>query len=690
MSPFKNLPQAASRLASQKLCVLGLLILACVFAYAPALNGEFLWDDLYLVGQNPFFKSPAFGLEVFRHYLYLDSLSLYYRPVQNLSYIIDYWAWNQNPLGYHLSNILLHAACGYVLYLLLRRILPSLLRGEEGEPARDSAVAFLVSLVWVIHPIHNAAVAYIAGRADSLATLFAVGGWLLYSRYESGARRVACYLIAPLLFLLAMGSKEIAFIWIALFGIYLFAFDKKQTPRAKLTIAGSLLVAFVCYMGLRHLPEARAAQSSAGAELLTTRVLLMLRALGDYASLIFFPSKLHMERIVSTSVEYRSFDLWEKAIRFEYLSLLGLTVLAGFGYAAWSKLPGQRLRIFGIVWFMLGFLPISNLFPLNAQIAEHWIYMASFGFLLLIGGCVVALPKRFYPVAAALVSAGVLALGVRTSFRAQEWADPEVFFKQTIAAGGSSARVNLNLAHVYSNRGEHVKAEQVLRETIQRFPDYPNARINLGINLLKQGRAQEAEPFLKFNKAASDEMAGLYPHTWSAALNIAHMRYNEGKTSEALSVIGNAVSSYPEIWELVQFQAQIVEHASGAAAAAPAVEKYALGHWWHYESHMMLGQLRCSDGDFSGALNAFNLANRLDIHATEPYQMIARVSLMNNQPARALEAQQKSIGRGSGQPSQYLFLASILEQMNRKGEAEIAVKKAENLRDSVKLHVKYL
>jgi len=100
-------------------------MLGALLVYAPALKGQFLWDDDYLVGENPFFRSPIFALEVFRHYLFLDSLSVYYRPVQNLTYMVDYWVWNTNAFGYHLSNVCYHAFSAYLLYLLLRKLLPA-------------------------------------------------------------------------------------------------------------------------------------------------------------------------------------------------------------------------------------------------------------------------------------------------------------------------------------------------------------------------------------------------------------------------------------------------------------------------------------------------------------------------------------------------------------------------------------
>ena len=89
---------------------------------APALQGELVWDDQYLAHDNPFIKSPLLILEAFRHYLFLDSFSAHYRPVQNISFILDYMLWNTNTYGFHLTNVLLHVLSGILLYFLLRKL----------------------------------------------------------------------------------------------------------------------------------------------------------------------------------------------------------------------------------------------------------------------------------------------------------------------------------------------------------------------------------------------------------------------------------------------------------------------------------------------------------------------------------------------------------------------------------------
>jgi len=180
----------------------GLILMACILAYGPVLHGKFLWDDLYLVGTNPFFRSPRFVLEVFRHYLFLDSFSVYYRPVQNLSYIVDYAIWNREEFGYHLSNILFHAASAFLLCLVVRRILKSLgTKPEEGRMEGFADGAGFCGAAVAVHPIHNAAVAYVAGRADSIAMMFALAGWLLFLNERRGGagllrwrwRQCACW-----------------------------------------------------------------------------------------------------------------------------------------------------------------------------------------------------------------------------------------------------------------------------------------------------------------------------------------------------------------------------------------------------------------------------------------------------------------------------------------------------------------
>src|ERR1043166_3850122 len=143
-----------------------LLALFGAGVHIPALQGQLIWDDLYLARDNPFIKSPLLVLESFRHYLFPDSYAGHYRPLQNVSYIFDYLVWNTESYGYHLSNVLWHAGSGILLYFLLKELFRSLGSnwlakngGFLSEPiaARLSTAAFFFALLWVVHPVHSAA-----------------------------------------------------------------------------------------------------------------------------------------------------------------------------------------------------------------------------------------------------------------------------------------------------------------------------------------------------------------------------------------------------------------------------------------------------------------------------------------------------------------------------------------------------
>ena len=90
-------------------------------------------------------------------------------------------------------------------------------------------------------------------------------------------------------------------------------------------------------------------------------------------------------------------------------SLAGAALLAIFAVGAFRKGAGQKARIFGASWFLLTYLPISNLFELNATVAEHWLYLPSVGFLIFVAGIVFDLPVRFRKSAIALSCLAVVA-----------------------------------------------------------------------------------------------------------------------------------------------------------------------------------------------------------------------------------------------------------------------------------------
>jgi tetratricopeptide (TPR) repeat protein len=677
-------------LACRPLLAFAACLLAGFLIYAPALGGELIWDDRYLVRENPFFRSPVFLLEVFRHYLFFDSFSTYYRPLQNWSYIFDYWLWRGDPVGYHLTNILLHSFSGFLLFLLARRTFAELLPGDVkggGSGGFSTGAAWLTALLWIVHPVHNAAVAYISGRADSLASVFALSAWLMSFRaFEAKAswRRSLWATGAGTAMLASLCSKEIALVWLILF-LFLLAIDRqRRSGPARLALFATLGGVLGIYALLHSLPGYRAPMEGGPSSLLEERPLLMLRALGDYTSLMFWPGRLYMERSISDPEIYRSGAAWISHIRYEYLSVAGLLAMCAAIGLCGKRWPGRRLRIFGAGWFAFAFLPISNLFPLNAEVAEHWIYLASIGVLIFLGGCAAAVPARWRAACAAAALASVAALGARTWVRAGDWVNAETFCARTIAEGGATPRILNTLASVYGQRGEFKKQENILRKMIERFPEFAPARINLGICLSKQGRVAEAEPLLSVGNAESGEVSRRYARTWPVALNLAGLRRKANRPDEALAILEKAQTRFPEIWELVKYDSEIRRETQSPAAAIPAVERFAAAHWWHLDSWMMLGGLRFAGGEPDSAIAAFRHASALDIYDGKPLSGIAEIELKRGRPEAALDAELDAMERSPGEPRSYVVLAAVLEKLGRKSEANGAMRRAQQLADEAR------
>ena len=641
--------------------------------YAPALNGERVWDDHYLVGENPFFRSPIFAAEVFRHHLFFESASTYYRPVQNLSYIADYWLWAGEPLGYHCTNVALHILAAWLLWLLLRRLLAGLL--GESERIREWC-AFLVALIWLVHPAHNAAVAYISGRADSLAAVFALGAWLMWWKARDErrfGRRVTLCVCSVLLLLLALCSKEIALIWLLLFTLHTLGFER--TPlRSRLLPIASVLVVLAVYLWLHSLPPPRPPQPAFVSEPLAARSILALRALGDYTGLLAFPATLMMERSLGPSGMYANTHTWQRAIGSEWLSIIGLAAVLVTSWLCARSGAGVSLRRLGALWFGVAFIPISNLIPLNAESAEHWIYLASIGAFMFVAGTAFLLPARAQRAVTLVALLACAAFAVRTSFRAADWADAETFARKTIASGGATPRMLAYLAQELGAQGRLAEQEQVLRKTLVIFPDYTTARTNLALCLRKQGRESEAAPLLAATKTA----APAAPRSWNAALNIAGQLHREGHSVEALAMIREWRPRFPETWELAAFESTILQD-THAAAIAPVAD-YARSHWWHLPAQLRLASLQRDANDFAAAASTLAAVQKLDVHGAAVFGELALLELARQNLPAAIEAQATAVARAPRDPSQLQQFADILEFAKRPADAAAVRKRAEKMR----------
>src|SRR5437763_10273680 len=157
----------------QRLMICAALLSLIFAAHAPVLRASFVWDDTALVLRDPLIRSWRLIPEGFQHFLFTDATpSNFYRPLQRLSYTLEYWAFGFAPSAFHLTNIILHAGAAIALFAFG----VTLPKSFKFSDRTATSICAMAAFAWALHPLHSAVVDYVSGRADSLAALFGFCG----------------------------------------------------------------------------------------------------------------------------------------------------------------------------------------------------------------------------------------------------------------------------------------------------------------------------------------------------------------------------------------------------------------------------------------------------------------------------------------------------------------------------------
>ena len=171
-----------------------LLTIATLALYAGDLRlGFFKIDDQQYVVNNPWIRGVT--IENLRHIL-TTSYFVNYSPLHLLSYMLDHALAGLNAFAFHLSsNIWAGLVAGFVFLVALA------LTGRQ-------TVAVTAGALFVVHPAHVEAIAWISSRKDLVAAALALPSLLAYLRYRQGGTTAKrWYVVSVLLFLLAVAGK---------------------------------------------------------------------------------------------------------------------------------------------------------------------------------------------------------------------------------------------------------------------------------------------------------------------------------------------------------------------------------------------------------------------------------------------------------------------------------------------------
>ena len=526
------------------------LLGAILFAPTLFFNFTYLDDNVLILDNLNFLTNPANFFKIFSQDVFavLHSTTAYYRPLYNLSFMLNAFIAGGAPFFYHLTNVLIHLAAINLVFVFLNKL------------GAKRAVAFLGALIFAVHPLVTVAVSWIPGRNDSLLMLFVLASFISLINFnnEKKWRWLGGHL---LFFTLAIFTKESALVLISMIIFYLWLMaEKKFSVRNALSLAGGWAPIILIWILSRQNALAKPMSYTIGAGLksLWVNVPATLQFLGK----IFFPFNLSVLPIMQDTT---------------YLyGLAALILLAAIIiYGLRQDKNYWRPCLFGFVWFLVFLAPsfIRSDGALPADFIEHRVYVPMLGLLfLLIKNPVwekINFSKKYLAI---FLTAIILLFSGITFFYQQNFRERLPFWQNAAKNSPRSPLARRNLGVMYYFLKNYDGALTEYQAALKLNPSEPMVHNNIGVLLMNQGRLTEA---------ANEYLAELKinPNYDHALFNLGLVYFNQNKKTKAAVLWEQTIKINPNYWDayrgLAMYYQSInnFERANFYAKQAPALPK---------------------------------------------------------------------------------------------------------------------
>ncbi|MCJ7740343.1 tetratricopeptide repeat protein, partial [Candidatus Microgenomates bacterium] len=439
-------------------------LLLTFFCYHNILNNKLFYDDEELIYKNAYVADLRYFPKYFSENMVAGAgkTSNMYRPVLLLSFAIDHAIWGNNPIGYHLTSILLHAANAFLIFLLIQRLF------------QRKILAFFTALLFIIHPIQTEAVAYASGRTDLLCSFFILLSLLFFLKKN--------ILPAAVFFILAILSKETAII----LPFLLILISLKLPAIIALFFSIDFVYLILRLTTLNFGNTLNFYQTgNLYSQNLFVRLLTFPSAFFQYLQLLIFPKEL----IFARNMTYVT-SITNPAVIMFLLITIGLFLLI--------NKTKNKILLFSAGWFFLTILPVSGIIPINSIAAEHYLYLPSIGLFFLVASIFFFIWQKFsshnHRTILSVICLTVFGLLiVRTIARNNDWHDPITFYTRSLAQSPWHLPMRHNLAMAYAENRQTDLAIAEYKNLIALSDIYPNTHHNLANIYKEQGKYQEAE-----------------------------------------------------------------------------------------------------------------------------------------------------------------------------------------------------
>ena len=321
----------------------GIIILLVLAVYAATLTHGFVWDDTYIIVNNPLLEKLGNIPHFFLSEDTIEDSTGYYRPLTYISFALERALWGVNPVGYHSTNLVLHI----LVVLLFYAVISALFKKER--------LAFVAALVFALHPVAGETVNFLAGgRNTLLSACFGLLSLLFYVRKKPVPALVS--------FTLAIFSKEFALLLPVVFVFYDF---RLQREKFRIRRYIPFLIPIAGYLTLRSYAVQKANfLAEIGFSNIITAPYLVVR----YALNLLIPVQLKV--------------LYSPQPDMAIGIVCSVVVVVMMGAIFFFRKHDELL--FSACWFFLFLLPVINIIPLHTttMLADRYAYFSLMGFAL--------------------------------------------------------------------------------------------------------------------------------------------------------------------------------------------------------------------------------------------------------------------------------------------------------------------
>lgn len=621
------------------------IIGAVLWIYLPVLHGGWLMDDDFYFYKNPLLNDPH---RLWKAWFEPGTFIEYY-PIEQSVQWAQWQLWHENTLGYHLTNILLHAFCSLLVWRVLTKF--------------NLRLAWLGGLLFAVHPAVVESVAWMVEFKNTLSLPPLLLAICFYIEYENH-RRKSDYYLALASFLVAMLCKISMSPFPAVLLLYAWwrrgRIDWKDIKATiPFFIVSVVLIALTLWCGVYFANVHRMNVNFPTGGILS-RIALIGETLGFYLGIALWPFGL-LPIYPRWPVEHPTL-----------LEFLPWPILVAALYACWSaRASWGRHALLGFGFFALNLSPFLGLivgsYMRFAWVMDHFLYIPIIGLIGLGVAYLDGKTRSSSPMPSFLGQCfGVLLAGLLAwnSHRyAQNFVSGETLWKYTIAKNSEAWPAYNNLGAIFLKEKRNIpEALNLFEEALKLNPDYFEAHYNRGLALDRLQRLPEAIEEYK-------EAVRVAPGSVEGRMILAQALQSEGDFGGAIeqyrilqsyaldkagiySSLAALLIQTGRFPEAVEEFAQVIELYPGAASP-----------------HNDLGNVLYLMGQHDRAIAEYRAAVRLNPNMVEAHNNLAGALQHNGHLDEAIKEFWVAVGMDPSSPNLHINLARALVQGGRRDEA---------------------